>query len=506
MHNKAVLLFSFHAAFSLFYPIGVQSFNGGACKLVETSDTYREFPEEFKFGVSTAAYQIEGGWNADGRGPSIWDTFTHEHSNMIDDHSNGDVGPDSYHLFDKDLEALKELGVHFYRFSISWSRILPNGDITSRNQKGIDYYNTVIDKLLDNGIEPLVTMFHYDLPEALNLYGGFTNYLFIDYFVAYARLLFESFGDRVKHWITFNEPFDYCIPGYGDGNYPPLGQDSGVADYLCMDNTLKAHAKTYQLYKMEFKDKQNGKIGITISSRYYFSKTNNATIIDRAMQYGLGWLAYPIFGPSGNYPPVMLKDINENSQKEGRAWPRLKTINTKMSKIVKGSADFLGLNYYTSRYVEEAKAPPRKQPSWEYDSRLRFQVDSKWKRAKSVWLYCVPEGLENLLNWIRINYNNVEVFVTENGWSDDGELMDYERIDYLKAHLQAVLNALNSGCNVTRYTHWSLIDNFEWQRGYTEKFGLYYVNMTSVNKERVAKHSAIYYKAVIEKRKAYIEG
>ncbi|XP_073829952.1 myrosinase 1-like [Musca autumnalis] len=499
MKRIQFLILSLVWVYKSFHSVTCEQNVNKTCEL-EHKPGSKYFPESFKFGVSTAAYQIEGGWNSDGRGPSIWDTYTHEHPEMIADHSTADVGPDSYHLFDKDLEALKELKVHFYRFSISWSRILPDGLITSKNQKGIDYYNMVIDKLLANGIEPMVTMFHYDLPESLNLYGGFTNQLLIKYFLDYAQLLFDSFGDRVKVWITFNEPFDYCMPGYGEGNYPPMGKDSGIADYLCMDTTLKAHAETYRLYKGHYFEKQKGKIGITISSRFYYSKTNNTTLIDRAMQYSLGWLAYPIFGETGNYPQMIIDDIAENSRKEGRTWSRLPIISESERNLIKHSADFLGLNYYTSRYVEIADPPRGKQPSWDYDSRLKYALDPKWKRAKSSWLYCVPHGLESLLNWIRLSFNNIEVMVTENGWSDDGQLDDTERIDYLKAHLQAVLNAVNNGCNVTHYTHWSLIDNFEWQKGYTEKFGLYYVNSGSVTKERIAKYSARYYKGVIETR------
>lgn len=145
----------------------------------------------------------------------------------------------------------------------------------------------VINKLLENGIEPMVTIYHYDLPEIFNLYGGFTNILMVKYFASYARLLFQTFGDRVKVWITFNEPYDYCMPGYGDGNYPPMGQDHGVADYICMDTTLKAHAEIYRLYRREFYEKQRGKIGLSLNTRYYFSKTNNSTIIERALQYSV---------------------------------------------------------------------------------------------------------------------------------------------------------------------------------------------------------------------------
>ncbi|XP_067634513.1 myrosinase 1-like isoform X2 [Eurosta solidaginis] len=461
-----------------------------------------KFPKQFLFGVSTAAYQIEGAWNEDGKSPSIWDTYTHLHPERIADHSNGDNAAESYHRFEQDLRALKELKVDFYRFSISWSRVLPKADTTSQSKKAIDYYNMVINTLLENNIQPMVTMFHYDMPDELSSFGGFTNDIIIKYFRFYADFLFKTFGDRVKKWITFNEPFDYCVPGYGNADFPPMVHAPGVADYLCLDNTLRAHASAFHLYKAKYFDSQKGKIGITISSRFYYNKNKESDeVVDRAMQYALGWLAHPIFGKSGNYPFIIIEDITSNSMREGLPWPRLKPFNFHWTKYIKGSADFLGLNYYTSRYVEIRDPPGGEIPSWEYDSRIKYSLDKKWKRAKSNWLYCVPNGLEDILRWIRDNYNNVEVYITENGWSDDGELVDLDRIGFLKAHLQAVLNALNDGCNVTHYSHWSLIDNFEWNMGFTEKFGLYYLNMTSRNKERVAKHSAHYYKSIIESRK-----
>lgn len=473
------------------------------CKL-QHEENCSKFPKEFSFGVSTAAYQVEGAWNEDGKGPSIWDTYTHLHPERIADHSNGDEAAESYHRFAQDLVALKELKVNFYRFSISWPRILPRADTRVQNQKAIDYYNMIINKLIENNIEPMVTMFHYDMPEELTKFGGFTNDIVIKYFRYYADFLFRTFGDRVKKWITFNEPFDYCVPGYGNADFPPMIHASGVADYLCMDNTLKAHASAYRLYKAKYSNYQSGKVGITISSRFYYTNTTDFgsnDIVDRAMQYSLGWLAHPIFGESGNYPYTIIEDITSNSMKEGLAWSRLRPLNLYWSKIIKGSGDFLGLNYYSSRFVHMADSPGGEIPSWEHDSRLKYSVDKRWKRAKSDWLYCVPQGLEDILKWIRDNYNNIEVYITENGWSDEGELNDTDRIDYLKSHLQAVLNAINDGCKVTHYSHWSLIDNFEWNRGFTEKFGLYYLNITSKNKERVAKNSAPYYRSVIESRK-----
>ncbi|XP_055911465.1 myrosinase 1-like [Eupeodes corollae] len=459
------------------------------------------FPANFSFGVATAAYQIEGGWNADGKGPSIWDDFTHSDPEKIRDKSNGDIAADSYHRFEQDLQALKELKVNHYRFSIAWSRIYPTGDISSRNQKAIDYYNHVIDKLIANGIKPMVTMFHYDLPSEIQKIGGFTNSLLINQFVVYAIELFENYGDRVKTWITFNEPYDYCHNGYGDATYPPQVYAPGVADYLCIDNTLKAHAAAYRSYQSRFAKTQGGKVGITLDSRYFFSKTNDEDVIDRAMQYNLGLLAHPIFSKTGGYPDVMIMDIGANSQKEGRIRSRLPSFKGKWRDIVKGSADFLGLNYYSSRYIKPASKPNGVSPSWERDFNCDASIDPKWLRAASDWLYCVPEGLEGILKFIRDEYDNVEVIITENGWSDDGTgLIDDDRIRYLKSHLQAVLNAINDGCNVRGYTTWSLIDNFEWLRGYTEKFGLYAVNMSSPNRERTAKKSAGYYREVIQKR------
>nr|XP_036216003.1 myrosinase 1-like [Bactrocera oleae] len=472
------------------------------CQLQHKGGNER-FPKDFSFGVSTAAYQIEGAWNEDGKGLSIWDTYTHAHPERIQDRTNGDVAAESYYRFEQDLAALKKLKVNFYRFSFSWPRLLPNADTTVINQKGIDYYNMMIDKLLANNIEPMVTMFHCDLPEALNKFGGFTNDIIIKYFRYYAKFLYETFGDRVKKWITFNEPFDYCNLGYGKSYFPPLVHSPGVADYLCMDNTLRAHAAAYRAYRANYFQKQGGKIGITISSRFYYAqhRSYDEDVVERAMQYSLGWLANPIFGKTGNYPQLVLDDIRNNSLSEGLSWSRLSPFNELWSKVIRGAGDFLGLNYYTSRYAALAKTPAGEIPSWEYDSQLQYFVDEKWQQGNSNGLYCVPQGLEDILKWIRDRYDNVEVFITENGWSDYGQLEDTDRVDYLQAHLQAVLNAINDGCKVTHYSHWSLIDNFEWNMGYTQKYGLYYLNMTSPTKDRIAKKSAYYYRSVIDGRK-----
>lgn len=464
------------------------------CSLPAKGTPY--FPSNFSFGVATSAYQIEGAWNIDGKGLSFWDDFTHNYPHMIDDQTTADETIESYHRFDQDLAALKELNVTHYRFSIAWTRIFQNGDISSINQKGIDYYNNVINKLLANGIQPMVTMFHFDLPLEFQKIGSLANPLIIEKFVTYATVLFEKYGDRVKSWITINEPQLYCRSAYGEANYPPQVHGSGVVDYLCIDHCLKAHAAAYRMYKSRFYKNQRGKVGIALDSMFSFS--NDSATSNRAMQYNLGIFAHPLFSKSGGYPEIVVKEIEKTSLEEGRITSRLPDLSGKWKHIIKGAADFIGINYYTSRYVSKAKEPLGENPSFERDYDLDEVHDPKWRHGLSRWLYCAPEGMESILKFIRDEYDNVEVIVTENGWSDNGDMDDLNRALYLKSHLQAILNAMNDGCNVTGYMYWSLLDNFEWQRGYSVKFGLYSVNMTSPLKERTPKKSALYYKRIIE--------
>ncbi|CAD7089709.1 unnamed protein product [Hermetia illucens] len=462
--------------------------------------TVYDFPEKFKFGVATAAFQIEGGWNEDGKGPSIWDTGVHEQPDRIDDRTNGDVTSDSYHQLDRDIEMLVELGVQFYRFSISWARVLSNGDVSSLNKAGVDYYNRLINKLLENSIEPMVTMYHYDLPDELQKIGGMTNPQIVEYFENYADVLYSSFGDRVKLWTTFNEPIEYCNFGYAKGTYPPFISAPGVGEYLCIDHTVKAHASAYRLYKKKYARKQKGKVGIVLSGAASFSRTNDTALIERALQYRFGWIAHPIYSKSGGYPDVMVKEVGENSRAEGRAWSRLPNMDRSWKQFIRGAADFFGLNYYTTRYIELAEKVADQPPSWENDVGIKESVDPSWKKAKSDWLYSSPGGLLKTLQWLKKEYNNVEVYIAENGWSDGGQLDDDDRIEYLQDHLREVSQAIKDGCNVSGYAHWSLMDNFEWLRGYTERFGLYYVNITTPERTRTAKKSVAAYRDIISSR------
>ncbi|XP_052900845.1 myrosinase 1-like [Anopheles moucheti] len=464
-----------------------------------------QFPDEFSFGAATAAYQIEGAWNVDGKGPSVWDTLTHNHPELVVDRATGDRAADSYHLYASDISSLAAVGFDYYRFSIAWSRLMPRGDRSSLNAQAVDYYNHLIDKLLATGIEPVVTMLHYDVPQYLQDLGGFASPLIVDYFREYADTLFQTFGDRVKVWITHNEPYDFCVEGYGTGKSGPLVYASGVGEYLCAHHVLLSHGAAYQLYQERYLQNQKGFIGLTLSGRYYYPASNATAqeVVDRAIEFQIGWFANPLFGEDGNYPAVMIDEIAKNSALEGRTRSRLPTLSSSERTLLRGSADFFAYNYYSSRLVEidSSEYNPLEMPSWQRDARIIQSVDPGWSRAKSSWLYVVPEGLRGILNWVRTRYHNPTVLITENGYSDDGQLEDTERVDYYAKHLKAVLAAmLEDGCQVAGFTAWSIIDNFEWLRGYSEKFGLFYVNFTDPSLARIPKRSANFMARVISSR------
>ncbi|XP_062537023.1 myrosinase 1-like [Armigeres subalbatus] len=465
----------------------------------------KKFPENFAFGAATAAYQIEGAWNIDGKGPSVWDTLTHNHPEAVVNRATGDVACDSYNRYQEDIAALKEVGFDYYRFSISWSRILPDGDLSSLNRAGLDYYNKLINALWAARIEPLVTMVHYDIPQYVQNLGGLASPLFVEYFKIYADVLFKNFGDRVRYWITHNEPYDFCVEGYGYGTDGPMVHAPGVGEYLCAHHVLLSHAAVYHLYDDNYRQDQHGKIGMTLSGRYFYP-TDNVTdlnAVDRALQFQIGWFAHPLFSETGGYPPIMISDIGDHSLREGRSMSRLPEFSEEMTSYVRGTADFFGYNYYTSRLVtfDKNEYDVDTPPSVDKDAGLVYSVDPSWIRAKSTWLYVVPEGLRGILNWFKQEYNDPPVLITENGYSDDGQLNDDDRVEYYKQHLNALLDALlEDKCQVVGFTVWSIIDNFEWLRGYSEKFGLYHVNFSSPNRERTPKLSSKLLQSVIKTR------
>ncbi|XP_030526659.2 beta-glucosidase 12-like [Rhodamnia argentea] len=470
------------------------------------------FPPGFLFGTASASYQYEGAAAEGGRGPSIWDTYTHKYPGRIDDGSNGDVAVDSYHRYKEDVGIMKEMGLDAYRFSISWSRILPKGKLSGGvNMEGIKYYNNLINELLAQGIRPFVTLFHWDLPQTLeDEYGGFLSSRIVEDFQDYVRVCFKEFGDRVKHWITLNEPFSYSVLGYGLGVTAPgrcskwqmmncTGGDSGIEPYLVSHNQLLAHAAAVKMYRHKYQESQKGKIGIALVSYWivpYSDAKRHKNAASRALDFMLGWHMDPL--THGDYPHSMRSLVGE----------RLPMFSQEQSAMLKGSIDFLGLNYYTANYA--ADAPHLMSPSILTDARTNLSTERNGvpigPKAASNWLYVYPKGIRRLLLYVKKKYSDPLIYITENGIDEfnnetlplEQQLVDNKRIDYYYRHLSYVLRAIKDGVNVKGYFAWSLLDNFEWGNGYTVRFGINYVDYKNGLK-RYPKLSATWFKSFLNK-------
>ncbi|XP_076259780.1 myrosinase 1-like [Rhynchophorus ferrugineus] len=462
----------------------------------------KKFPESFQFGAATAAYQIEGAWNEDGKGESMWDRFVHEDPTRIKDGQNGDVACDSYHKWREDIELLKELGVTLYRFSISWPRILPDGTPSQINQAGIDYYRTFIKALKEAGIEPMVTLYHWDLPQHLAELGGWLNEEIADYFGDYARIAFRSFGEDVKLWATINEPKTTCMNGYGSGEMAPGLKLLADGVYQCAKVQLLAHAKAYHIYHDEFAAQQGGKISIVIDATY--NEPASDSDLDKfgaelETEFNLGWYANPVY--IGDWPELMKTRIANRSQLEGYSFSRLAEFTPEEVQYVKGTFDYFGLNMYTSLVAHYSGDFGIGEPSYYLDKGTSTSYGADWTPSIASWLYSYPPGMRKLLNLVWTKYNPGSIYVTENGWATDTSLNDQGRIDYLQAYLSNLLEAiLEDGVNVAGYTTWSLLDNFEWAQGYTQRFGIISVDFDSPNRTRTFKDSGRWYQKVVATR------
>ncbi|KAF7284531.1 hypothetical protein GWI33_022117 [Rhynchophorus ferrugineus] len=462
----------------------------------------KKFPESFQFGAATAAYQIEGAWNEDGKGESMWDRFVHEDPTRIKDGQNGDVACDSYHKWREDIELLKELGVTLYRFSISWPRILPDGTPSQINQAGIDYYRTFIKALKEAGIEPMVTLYHWDLPQHLAELGGWLNEEIADYFGDYARIAFRSFGEDVKLWATINEPKTTCMNGYGSGEMAPGLKLLADGVYQCAKVQLLAHAKAYHIYHDEFAAQQGGKISIVIDATY--NEPASDSDLDKfgaelETEFNLGWYANPVY--IGDWPELMKTRIANRSQLEGYSFSRLAEFTPEEVQYVKGTFDYFALNMYTSLVAHYSGDFGIGEPSYYLDKGTSTSYGADWTPSIASWLYSYPPGMRKLLNLVWTKYNPSSIYVTENGWATDTSLNDQGRIDYLQAYLSNLLEAiLEDGVNVAGYTTWSLLDNFEWAQGYTQRFGIISVDFDSPNRTRTFKDSGRWYQKVVATR------
>ncbi|KAJ8954765.1 hypothetical protein NQ318_014872, partial [Aromia moschata] len=408
-------------------------------------------------------------WNVDGRGVSIWDTMCHNHPEAIADRSTGDVACESYYNYQADINILKNLGVDHYRFSISWTRLYPSGFINKTNPAGVNYYKNLIRLLRENNIEPVVTIHHWDLPQTLQDAGGWTNEFIVDIFADYARTCFELFGDEVKYWITVNEPFEYCHNGHGTGIFAPGLELSGTGEYWCAHNIIKGHAKVWHLYDEHFRATQKGKISLTVDS-FWFEPASDSpkdkAAAERQLQFMAGWFLNPIF--NGDYPKIMRERIAERSKLEGFRRSRLPRFTKEEIQYIKGTHDFLGYNYYTSFLAKNIPEPEIGQMSLENDARVKLYQPSNWESSSGPQFKITPWGLRKILKWLKDNYNNPKIFITENGVPLNEALDDSRRIGFIQSHLSNVRDAMEKdGVRVIAYTVWSLMDDFEWNSGYT---------------------------------------
>lgn len=440
----------------------------------------KSFPKDFLWGVATSSYQIEGAWNSDGKGESIWDRFSHIPGKILDN-GNGDMACDHYNRYPEDIKIMKELGIKNYRLSISWPRILPEGK-GEVNQKGLEFYRKLITGLVENGITPAVTLYHWDLPQKLQDMGGWTNRDTVDCFVEYARILFTELGDLVPIWITHNEPWVAAFMGHLDGVFAP-GLSDPKAAFQVAHHLLLSHGKTVKLYReMGLK----GEIGITLSTSYnypYSQSIEDRKAAQRGNEFGNFWFSDAVF--KGAYPEYLFgwlkeKGIIGDFIEEGDM------------AVISLPIDFLGINYYFS--TMQKHFPDGSMMESKVVSTGRDRTQMNWE----IW----PEGFYDLLKDVSERYNNVKVYITENGiaCSDivdrSGRVEDSNRIDYLYKHFEQVHKAIQEGIHVAGYYVWSLLDNFEWSSGYTKRFGLVYVDYKT--QERVIKKSGLWYKDIIK--------
>ncbi|XP_060526177.1 myrosinase 1-like [Cylas formicarius] len=457
-------------------------FIAGSQALLDT----RAFPPDFMLGVATSAYQIEGAWNEDGKGENVFDFFYHTQGN-----ETGDVACDSYHKWEEDIQNVVDLGAQFYRFSISWTRILPDGTLGNINQKGIDYYMNIIKALKSNNIEPVVTIFHYDEPLHISKLGGFLNDAIVDYFGDFARLLYSTFGQYVKYWLTINEPSIICLYGYGSEGFAPALGVIGDGIYRCSYTLLKAHARAYHIYDEEFRATQNGKVSIAMEGPWYDpsdpSSAFDQEASERALQFREGWFANPIF--VGDWHQILKDRIGNRSQQEGLARSRLPSFTEDEIAYVKGTSDYYSFNVYGT--VNTTWIPDEEIGEASYYSDLGVNVTD---------VFDDPAGIRKFLNWINDRYNPGEIMITENGKENGGGLEDDDRIQYIQGYLSSILDAIYEDyVNVIGYSAWSLMDNFEWGT-YSRKFGLIQVDFGSPNRTRTWKKAAYWYKNVTASR------
>jgi len=439
------------------------------------------FPAGFLWGAATSAYQVEGSPLADGAGPSIWHRFSHTPGLVAND-ENGDVACDHYHRYEADIALMRELGLGAYRFSVSWSRVLPEGK-GRVNEKGLDFYRRLVDALRAANIQPMITLFHWDLPAALDDRGGWLNRKIAQWFADYAEVMFRALDDRKPVWATLNEPWVVTDGGYLHGPLAP-GHRNRFETPIAAHNLLRAHAAAVAAYRSIGK----GQIGIVVNlePKYAASESEqDRAAVARADAYMNRQYLDPIF--FGSYPP-------ELAQLYGEAWPAFPESD--FSEI-RRPVDFLGINYYTRGLTRANDRVMIERAERVRNPRAAY-TETGWE--------VFPQGLTDILLWVRERYGKLPLYITENGAAfydpptADGTVSDPLRVDYLQKHLRAAREAMRGGVDLRGYFVWSLLDNFEWALGYAKRFGIIHVDFET--QKRTLKASAEFYRDVVRTRGA----
>ena len=440
------------------------------------TDTIR-FPAGFLWGAATSAYQIEGSPLADGAGPSIWQRFTHT-PGLTANGDTGDIACDHYRRYEDDVALMAELGLNAYRFSISWSRILPEGK-GRVNRKGLDFYDRLVDALLAKGIQPTATLYHWDLPVALDDRGGWLNPDIAGWFADYAQVAFRALDDRVPMWSTLNEPWVVTDGGYLHGLLAP-GHRNHFEAPLATHHLMLAHGDAVQAYRAEGKHR----IGIVVNLAPKDPVSDGQGDRDAANRddaYMNRQYLDPVL--RGTYPDEMREIF-------GRAWPAFSDAD--MTRI-RQPIDFVGINYYTRNVVrDDPKALPVR--AGYVPQRHHAITETGWE--------VYPKGLTDILVWVTERYGAIPLYITENGAAFydpptpvEGRVQDYLRVDYYRTHLRAAHEAMRRGVDLRGYFAWSLLDNFEWSLGYAKRFGIVHVDYAS--QVRTVKDSGRFYSEVI---------
>ncbi|XP_050371028.1 beta-glucosidase 47 isoform X2 [Argentina anserina] len=464
----------------------------------------------FLFGTASSSYQFEGAFLNDGKGLSNWDVFTHEPGRILDG-STGDVAVDQYHLYQEDFDIMNYTGVNSYRFSISWARILPKGRFGKVNRAGIDHYMKFIDALLLRGIQPFVTLTHFDIPQELEeRYGSWLSPHLQEDFSYYANICFKFFGDKVKYWSTFNEPNVMVLRGYMYGTNPPSrcsppygncsSGDSEREPFIAAHNIILSHAAAVNIYRTKYQKKQGGSTGIVMNSIWFepiSSSLEDKLAAERAQSFFFNWFLDPIL--HGRYPAEMHELLGDD----------LPVFSKFDREILKTGLDFIGINHYTSFYAKDcmfSPCEPGKGASRIEGYALRTALkDGVYigEPTSIEGLYVYPEGMQKAVTYIKERYNNTPMFITENGYgveempnsTDDELLHDVKRVEYLRSYFEALADTMSDGADVRGYFVWSLLDNFEWTYGYTIRFGLYRVDYGTL--KRTPRLSAAWYRQFI---------